>query len=100
MTYLQSPAALIIATLLLVSAVRRLWSRVDGPWLTCACATVCGALLAGLQALLPIIMAFIAAHSVIGTVLAGAVAGFAAFGGHDLVTGLLAKLTPPRTGAP
>jgi hypothetical protein len=91
MTYLQSPAALIVATLLLVSAVRRLWPRVDGPWLTCTCATVCGAVLAAVQTALPWIVAFIAAHAIVGTVLAGAVAGFAAFGGHDLLTGLLAK---------
>jgi hypothetical protein len=100
MNFLQTPYALLAAILLVVSAIRQLTrradgtQRIDGPWRVCGLAAACGAVLAGLQAALPWIVAFIAAHPVVGVVIAGALAGFGAFGGHDLLAGLLRQVAP------
>ena len=93
MEYLQSPLALPFVVAILVAVVRRLAPRIDGPYLVLSCAIVCGALLGLVQH-----YALGTGSTVLGAVLVGAVSGGAAFGGHDLLAGLLSKAGPITIG--
>ena len=92
MSYLQSPYALPFAVAIVVAIVRRLAPRIDGPYLVLSCAVLVGAALGVVQAL-----AF--GGPLVEAIIAGFAAGFVAFGGHDLLAGLLSKAGPVTIGS-